>query len=307
MKKKPHRYVIYRIFRFLLDCLGYLPHRACLWFGRCLGKLVFKILKKERKQAINNLSMAFSSEKNREKIEKIACESFENMGMTLTEMAWMRKASPDKVFSCVSIDENLLLDRFKNLKNGGIIVTAHLGNWELIAAYACWRGYRIAAIAKRIYFEPYNTLLIELRQKFNVETIYRDESPRKTLQWIQKGGFLGILADQDVDSVDGVFVDFFGKSAYTPLGPALIALAARVPMLPSFIIRNGDKHEILLGEPIFPNTDGEVNKEEESMRLTRAWSKAVEKMIRKYPHLWVWHHRRWKTRPDKSDGMEKSA
>jgi KDO2-lipid IV(A) lauroyltransferase len=124
--------------------------------------------------------------------------------------------------------------------------------------------------------------------------IYRDESPRKMLKTLKKNWIVGIVADQDVDSVDGVFVNFFGHQAYTPSGPVALARASGAVLLPVFIIREGDGHTIAIDEPIeLRDTD---DKEADLIYNTQKWSNVVESYIRKYPDQWVWMHRRWKTK-----------
>ena len=106
---------------------------------------------------------------------------------------------------------------------------------------------------------------------------------------------MGMLADQDVKELDGIFIPFFGKDTWTATAPAKIALASGAPILPIFIIRENDHYRVFIENPIRPILNG--SKEESVRTITEAWSRIVEQYVRRFPDQWVWMHNRWKTRP----------
>ena len=120
-------------------------------------------------------------------------------------------------------------------------------------------------------------------------------SPKKILKILRRNEMLGILADQDMDSVDGVFVDFFGQPAYTPKAPVAIALASKAPLVPCFMIREEKGHRLIIEDPVELEEKG--SREETIAFNTEKWSKIIESCIKRYPEQWVWMHRRWKTKP----------
>ena len=128
-----------------------------------------------------------------------------------------------------------------------------------------------------------------------VQTIYRDASVRQMLNVFKENRMLGFVVDQDVESVDGVFVNFFNKPAFTPIAPVRFALSVGAPIIPVFIVREGMKHHMIVEPAIEISRTG--NKEEDIRVNTQRWVDVQERYIRNYPHLWVWNHRRWKTVP----------
>ena len=128
---------------------------------------------------------------------------------------------------------------------------------------------------------------------------YRDESPKKVLRILRNGGYIGVLADQDVASIEGVFVDFFGKPAYTPAAPVKFAMKTDAALMPMFLVRNGDKYDFFVEPPVKMRMTGDL--ERDVLVNTAIWTGILEKYIRKYPDHWVWMHRRWKTKPKAED------
>lgn len=177
-------------------------------------------------------------------------------------------------------------------------MTAHLGNWELLPRVFGLQGFRGGVVGRRIYYEPYNLWVMRLRSFPGFRTIYQDEAVRQIHAHLKAGEIVGLLPDQDRDSVRGIFVDFFGKPAYTSVAPVKFAMAAGAPILPAFMVRMpGDRYKLLLGNLIRPKIEG--NDRAASIRkYTEAWMKDFEAVIRRYPEQWGWMHDRWKTRPD---------
>jgi len=294
MKIKTRRYYLYYLARVGGFLLAILPLRVGLFLAGLAGRIVFAVLRKPRNITINNLKSAFP-EKPDSEIRDIAGEVFVNLarnGIELLNAYKLNKSNCDRWMKAEGVEK---LDKVLEKGKGAIMLASHFGNWELISFYFLLRGHKGTVIAKRIYFERYNKFINRVRQAKNLGIIYRDESPKKILRLLRKNELIGVLADQDVDSVDGVFVDFFGKKAYTPKGPVALSLASGAALVPCFIIRDGWTNRLVVEDPIEP-----VMKEskEETIRFnTQRWSDLIESYIRKYPGHWVWMHRRWKTRP----------
>ena len=187
--------------------------------------------------------------------------------------------------------------------HGVIALTGHLGNWELLASYFRHRGFPGAIVARRIYYEPFDRVLVRLRQSGLVSTIYHDDPPRALLAELRANHVVGMSADQDIDRLDGVFVPFFGKPAWTPTAPAKIALASGAAIVPVFLIHEGEGYRLFVEGPIEPLPSH--SKEEAIEAMTVAWSQVVERFIRKFPDQWVWMHHRWRTSPETMMAFEK--
>ena len=294
MKNKSIRHILYALLVGVKAIFYLLPYQLGFKIAGSLGKLAFHLIKKEKEKTLTHLRMAFGAEKSEKEILKIGEAVFEHYGRTLFELAMIDKIIP-------RFDDFVHASGYENfdkaLKGGkGVVVTiAHFGNWEIMGGYTALKGYPCTVIARKIYFEKYDRLLVNLRNKMKVQTIYRDESVRKMLHVFKENRMLGFVVDQDVESVDGVFVNFFNRPAYTPVAPVRFAKTTGAPIIPVFIVRDGMKHHMIV-EPAIDLVDT-GNKDSDTKVNTQAWVAIQEKYIRQYPHLWVWNHKRWKTAP----------
>ena len=294
MKFKLRRYFLYYIGRAVAFIFTIIPLRIGLAIASAVGILIFHGLPRYRNLTIDNLRYAFGSEKSDEELKDIAKRVFQNLGKNAVELVNLPKFNKARMDKFVRFRNRERLDKAYEKGKGIIVLTAHFGSWELMAAALRENGCPGVTIGRRIYFKKYDDFLNKLRRSRDVEVIYRDESPRKMLKTLKKNWIVGIVADQDVDSVDGVFVNFFGRPAYTPSGPVVLARASGAVLLPVFIIREGNWHTIAIEEPVELADTG--NKEADLISNTQKWSNVVESYIRKYPDQWVWMHRRWKTK-----------
>lgn len=280
-----------------------LPIRIVSSFADFCARIGFSLAMREAKLTLRQLKEAFPSKPMRE-IRKIAEGTFANIARNYMEYLLNDRISKNNIDRWVRPHGLERIDDVFSRGKGIIVLTAHLGNWELVGAYMRIKGYRGATIVKELYFYKYEEYLKKLRAVHDVGTIYRDESPKKMLRMLKDNLVLGMLADQDIGSVEGVFVDFFGKPAYTPTAPVKIALVSGAPIVPCFMVRNGLSYDYFVDEPIY--VEGTRKDKEEVIKYyTQRWSSVLESYIRKYPDQWVWMHKRWKTKPeDKNQGSE---
>jgi KDO2-lipid IV(A) lauroyltransferase len=177
-------------------------------------------------------------------------------------------------------------------------LTGHFGNWELLSHAFAVLHEPIAFIVRPLKNPVMDRIVQERREWSGSHVIRKFDSAKAVLKEIRKGTIVGILIDQNVDTMNGVLVDFFGKKAYTTFGIARLALASRATIHPAFIFRDPKRkfhHTLRFGPPL--EMDPEAPREEEVERLTRACNMELEKVIREAPDQWLWFHRRWKTRP----------
>jgi len=294
VKNKPRRVIIIMLFRLVSLIVLIIPARIGLMIGWVLGRLSYYILGKERRKALGNLDIAFEGSKSSIEKREIVKKVFENLGKSFIEVLSIPKFSREsfkRYIYCKNID---MLKGFLQDGKAVIILSAHFGNWEFLAHYLSISGLPMNVIARRVRMGGLEAFLIRIRKRSGVNILYRDASAKEIVDLLSNRKFVGIMPDQDMDSVSGVFVDFFGKSAWTPSGAAVLNLLTGAYVVPCFIVRKTFGHEVVIGNPIEMARTGDRRKD--ILENTRRYTKVIENCIRRYPEQWVWFHDRWKTK-----------
>lgn len=280
-----------------------LPWGFGIWIGGQLGRLSFYLLSREKRIATTNIAFALGNEKTSGELEKVVQSSFENLGKGVIEILKMSRLRRGELDALVYLEGEEHLKRAYGEGRGVILITGHIGNWEMMAAILARRGYPLHVIAAPLYDPRIDDWISRSRNAFNIQTISRGapSSSKKIISVLRKKEVLGLLIDQDT-KVDGVFVEFFNRKAYTPSGAASLALRSDAAVLPCFIVRlPGNKHRITIQEPIRLIFSGDHGKD--LVLNTALFTRAIEDCVRRYPEQWVWMHRRWKTEKPKEKGF----
>jgi Kdo2-lipid IVA lauroyltransferase/acyltransferase len=290
------RLLLIAFVRFLYTCAFFCSFKCYSAIGAFFGLLSFCFSPGLKKVALKNLSKAFP-EYSQEKINQIARQCFINQGRNLFELFKFGSLDESQISSLISFPDRKNLDEALKRGKGVLYVTAHFGNWELMGAGLSLMGYPINVIARRIYLEHLNNLLVKLRNKVGMKVILRSDesSARDILKALKNNEVIGVLIDQDTD-VKGVFVDFFGRKAFTTSGLAAIALRSSASVVSGFLIRQEKGHVLKVSPPLELTVTGD--KTVDIQNNTQRFTKIVEDIVRQYPEQWVWMHKRWKTKED---------
>jgi len=271
-----------------------MPEKCAYASLEFLASLAYLIVSKQRKIVLKNLATGLPELDERQR-RHIAKQMYRHLARNAVEFARFGKIRDSgKLNIFVEVTGREHLDRIAKMGKGGLAVTAHLGNWELLAAKFVNEGYKVAVLARKASYEKYENLLDRLRQISGVDAVDRDNA-REILRRLQQGYFFGILSDHDIPKLDGVFVDFLGKPAYTPTGIVVLAMKTGLPILPMFIIRKKDgRHKITIEPPLEMIVTG--SKVQDILVNTRRYTEVIERYVRQYPEQWMWFHNRWKTK-----------
>lgn len=292
--KRIKHFVYYILAIIISQIILQIPRKFALKLGVFIGDLAFLLLKRDKAKAIKNLSIAFGKEKSQKEILTICHNCFRNMGKSLIEFFQLPKLNSGNIGDIVKIEGKQNIEETLKKGKGGIILTAHIGNWELVGATFPLNGYKSNTIVRPEKIPRLDRWVNQRREKTGLKCIGRGASIKSALQCLKRNELLGILADVDT-KVDGVFVDFFGRPAYTPRGPVNIAIKTGCDLLPTFIIRQKDNtHKMIVEKAIELKITG--NTEEDIRYNTAVFTKIIESYIRKYPDQWIWVHDRWKTK-----------
>ncbi len=284
-----------------LLCL--LPYPVILQLGGALGFLHWTFGGSQRRRAITQLQERLGVPPD--EASAIAGRMFRNIGKTLLEVLYIPALTPEKLERWVTIENLHYLTEAMSAGHGTVLLTAHFGNWEWTAARLVQAGFPLAAIAETQPNPGLDQLLNEYRAMVGLAPYARGNALVAAMKALKSGHILGFVADQDAKA-SGVFVNFFGRPASTPQGPAVFAQRCGAPVVPAFIVRQPRRgHRILLSPPIYGNPDNDPARE--ILALTAQMTEVMEERIRRYPDHWWWFQRRWITDPKtgETSGAEK--
>jgi Kdo2-lipid IVA lauroyltransferase/acyltransferase len=233
----------------------------------------------------------------RERVNEIAKRSYENLGRTSLETALMEhqgKAILTDLFD--EVDGWGHITSAMALQRGVLLVTGHLGNWELGGSYIAARGIPIDAIARHMSNRLFERYLTRVREDYGVKVIFDELAVREIPRSMRAARMVGMLSDQGVGSLASSFVPFFGRMAKTPRGPAVFALRLNVPMVFVIAIRKTNGKFRLIVEPLEVVDTGD--RDADTLRLVAQYTERLEYWVRQYPEQYFWQHRRWKIQPD---------
>jgi KDO2-lipid IV(A) lauroyltransferase len=290
-------YVEYAIAWLILKSIGLLPRPAALKTGQFVGALARIILPHLRQHAEINLELAFPdlSEDERRRIER---GSFRNLGRLLGEVSQFPRLDRDNISSIVVYEG---LENYLNAKaqgRGVILLTGHIGAWELSVYAHSIYGYPMSFLARRVDNPLVERLAENQRARYGNRIIDKKNSVREVLKTLKSGGVVGILADLNSSREEGVFCDFFGVPACTTAGVATLALRTGALVLPGYLVWDEAAriHRLHFEPPIETINTG--NQKEDVQVNTERYTKTLETIIRRHPDQWLWIHRRWRTRPE---------
>ena len=286
--------------------LNILPQKLSLKIGRLLGVLFRKIDKKHRKHTLNNLKIAFP-DKSEKELNDISVKFYKNLGMVFVEIFRLDKYNGGDIDDFVESD----FDPVKNIygKQGILLLTAHFGNWELLAKTFGLKGYKGNVLARPLDNSYIEKILYKLRTGSGNKVIYnRENAVKNIISALKANEIVGFLPDENASKRIGVFVDFFGIKACTMPGMANIAAKTKLPVVPAFIVRlnekdgggtgggNYSKHRLIIEPPLDIKYTGD--RKTDTMNILKLFNEKIEDIIKQYPEQWFWIHNRWKTRPD---------
>ncbi len=261
------------------NILAYLLYRLACTFGI------------RRNVALTNLGIAYPESDpswRREVVKKL----YFNLSLSVMEFLILTK-NPKAVSKWVTkVEGEEHLENLSKSGRGAVLLTAHVGNWELLAAWLACKGYPLVAGVRDPNDVHVSKLLAYYRKALGVETIPKKSLLLKGAKLLKQGKFIGILADQD-GGTDGIRVSFMGKVASTVGGPAALSLLTKAPVVPIVSYRIAPyEHEILVLPPIEPLY--ELPREEAIREMTIKFNDILEGFIRRSPEQWLWLHRRWR-------------
>lgn len=244
-----------------------------------------------------NLKHAFPQKSDSE-LERVAFHTYKNFLTSLLEYIYLTAPGKNRLEKLVQVQNADLLDATVKASGGVILLTAHFGGWETAGAWLSIKGYQITYMYRKPKNPYIAKLLLQTREASDMNMIEKGAGIRPFLQALQSDEPICLLADQD-GGRKGIFVDFMGRPASTPVGPAVLANKTGAPIIFFILYRDSANALHLNFEKIEYEIEG-LEKEAAVRAIVIAYTRQLEKWIYKYPDQWFWMHRRWMTKEKKS-------
>jgi KDO2-lipid IV(A) lauroyltransferase len=263
--------------------------------GAAIGALGYRPLRVRRRVVERQIAAAFP-EKPRAEVVRIARAAYAHLGRVTMESAVIPELGPAELLAM--FDEPVgweHMEAARALGRGVLLVTGHLGNWEVGGAYVAARGLPVEAVARRMQNPFFDEYVTRNRNRLGVTVVHDADAVRRIPRAMRENGVVGLLVDQGVKGLASTYVPFFGRPAKTPRGPAVFALRLGVPTLFVAALREAGGRYRFHVEPVEIVDTGERERDVDA--IVAGYTAQLERYVRGAPEQYFWHHRRWKRQP----------
>ena len=283
--------VLYGLIKMLGVLVRSISRKKSTIIAYLIGDFLYKILKIRRPLVEKNLALTFPEKKISE-INAIARQVYRNLAENMIEVLRlpMIKTAEDAA-RLLDIDAGTIFAKTIDQKKGGVLGSAHFGNWELLAFCSGLQMVPLTIVVKKLKNHAIDEQINVWRTMRGNKIVYDDNALREGLRTLHQGGLLTILGDQS-DLVGSFFIEFLGRRTTVFLGPAYFALKAGVPLFVAMCRRtDGGRYKVDIEEI---DLTGLGTAKTDAEELVRRYTKVIERFIYRYPSEWLWLHNRWK-------------
>ncbi len=274
--------------------------RALSWEAACktgekLGALGYRPLGIRKRVVERQIAAAFP-DLSPEAVVSLARESYEHLGRTFIETALLDSLGKDGLQKLVeTVDGWEEIEEVMSKGKGAVLVTGHIGNWELAGAYVAARGVPLDVIARGMANPLFDAYINHTREVMGMTVVHDSEAVRRTPRSLRGGRAVAFVADQGVLGLASTFVPFFGRPAKTPRGAAVFALRFDVPVVFVVALRKPNGRYRIVVERIEAPQTGDRDRDVDA--IVARFTQHLEKWVRAVPGQYFWQHRRWRRQP----------
>jgi KDO2-lipid IV(A) lauroyltransferase len=276
-------FYLYRLGQFLAKIL---PIPVSSFLVMLLCDIHFCFSKTDRQAVEENLKIVFKTDHVPYQAVRAV---FRNFGKYLLEFFTMtRRLQPAFIESNVHVKNIEYLNEVLQKGKGGVLISAHVGNWEMGGAVLPMLGFPLSVVALAHKDPRVNVLFNAQREAFGATVIQTDAAVRRVMEHLQRNRFVAILADRDFGT-HGITMDFLGHPTKIPKGAAFFSMKTGAPIIPIFFIRTtDDRFEVNIHPPIEPPhlPDGKIT-DEAAKGYIQEYLMDIEDEIRKNPSQWL--------------------
>ncbi len=281
--------------RAALGGLGALRWGRAAAVGAALGRAGYRPFGIRRDVVEQQVAAAFPGLPP-ERVRQVAEASYASLGRTTVEAALMPRLGAEGVRRLFArVDGWEAFEGARAEGRGVIVVTGHLGNWELGGSYVASRGIPIDVVARQQENPLFDRFLTGTRERLGMRVVWDGDAVRRTPRALREGRVVAFLVDQGAAGLASTWAPFFGRPAKTPRGPAVFALRLGAPVVFGAAVRQPDGRFVLGFERVRVEPTGDRERDVDA--IVEAYTATLERWVRRYPEQYFWQHRRWKYQP----------
>jgi KDO2-lipid IV(A) lauroyltransferase len=278
-----------------------LPQRGCAIVASILGAVAATLDRRHRRIMVRQMRLAFGREKSQRELWRLSRACYRHEVLCFMELARIPKADKDYIRRHVEMSDAEKGRALKATGQGVLIITGHIGSWELLAQAALHWGYPVTALARPVKNPLLDAELTRLRTFWGNKVQAKFNSIRSVRDTLKKGDWACFLYDQNGGPSDA-FIPFFGVPASTWRSASFLHWKYGTPIIVATLSRDnwlGSRFTIHVKRILEPREDD--TRESAEQWVLGEINDAFEEAIRAHPEQWLWQHRRWKTRPPGED------
>ncbi|MCA9449559.1 MAG: lysophospholipid acyltransferase family protein, partial [Candidatus Omnitrophica bacterium] len=259
--------------------------RSSRWAGK-IARIVARFQMRDRAVALKNLEDCLGSTTTPEERHQILTQMFENVGLAAAETIWMSHWGELTDYLEFEVEGIEHLEEALARGKGVICPNGHFGNWEVMSGFVAQQGYPGNIVTRKLKDPRLDAWLNQVRTNLGIGLVRRGRMPIQLLRVLRSGGILGIMIDLDTRSGHGIFVDFFGRPAYTQTGPFLLARKTGASIVPALCYREGINRLRFHFGPAWQVAETE-DSERDIREATERATQYLEERIRERPEQWT--------------------
>ena len=286
--------ILYPVVRSVVFLLGYVPVPAAYCFCDAIARIAYYLDRGRRKRGLRHLEHAFPHRSPAER-RILVKGCFRNLARLMYEMTIVQKRlTHQTVDACVDFTGLDHMAAAHSAGKGVIVMTAHVGNWEVGGVAIGLKGYKLTSVVKGVESGLYDRFLRKVREVHGHQTLRYQGAVKEARRRVTDGVSLAFVIDQHA-RVSRIWIPFFGAPVSWIKTPASLARRLKVPIIVGFCRRIGPgfRFKLVLHPPITPDPD--LSPREDVGRMILEYVKYLESFIRENPEDYLWLHKRWRT------------
>lgn len=285
--------VLYSLGYFLSNAL---PLRAAYWLAERFSDIQYFVVRKDREAVNANLKIVLNKDDKYCRI--VSRKVFRNFGLYLVDFFRMHRLDKRDIGGKIRIEGRENLDKVLEKGKGAIVLTCHIGNWEMGGVVAAMAGYDLSAVVLVHKHKNINDFFIRQRAEKGMKAIPVSSVMKGCISALKRNGVLALASDRDFTG-SGLKLDFFGVATNIPKGPAALSLKTGAAIVPGFLVRVGRyDYKLIFDEPLKIKDIEGLKKEEIIRKSTECFVRVMEKYIKIYPEQWLVFRKFWETPTD---------